>query len=177
MTTLLMACSLGIAAFLAARLLPAPSRDPGPVDIAALPDVLDALALCAEAGLDVTQGLQRILPYQQSGRFAAEMQRLINQLNAGIGKPEAWREFATRCGQDDVRTFVGALSQAERLGTPPAQVLRNQAQSLRERRFRAAERQAARAPVQLLLPMMMALAAVFIIIFAAVVLTLGKEGL
>lgn len=147
-----------------------------PVALAALPDLIEALALCTEAGLDPLHALERMLDVAPADRLTAELRRTLAEAGAGLAKAEAWRRLAERNPHEEIRLFVGMLVQAEMLGASPAAGLRGLAGGIRERRFREAERRALEAPVKLLLPMACSFLAIFVLIGGALYLDFTAPG-
>lgn len=147
-----------------------------PVDLAPLPDLVEALALCTEAGLDPLHATERMLEAAPPGGLCDELRRTLAEAGAGLAKAEAWRRFAERNPHEEVRLFVGILVQAEVLGASPAAALKALAVGIRERRFRNAERLALEAPVKLLLPMACSFLAIFVLIGGALYLDFTATG-
>ena len=136
-----------------------------------LPDILDGLSLCSEAGMDVMQALEQFVVPRKEEPLPAELYTVVQEVRAGSTRAEAWRHFADRVGHEDVRMLVATLLQAEVMGVGPARLLGNQATAIRDRRFRHAERCAGEAPVKLLLPMVFVFLSVFVVLFGAVFLS------
>jgi tight adherence protein C len=121
----------------------------------ALPDTLDLLVICVEAGLGLDQALNRV-GSELAIRHQA-MSEEIAQINAEqrAGKPriEAWRSMAQRTKLEETEAFVAMLWQSERFGTPIVRALATFAESLRTARRQQAEEMAAKATVKLLFPL------------------------
>jgi tight adherence protein C len=135
----------------------------------ALPDALDLLVICMEAGLGIDQAMVRVGEEIRltSPALAEEFQIINREQRAGKPRLDAWRSMAERVDIDFVRQFVAMLVQTERFGTPIANALGQFADSLRMRRAQAAEEVAAKAGVKLLFPL------VFLIFPMIFVVTLG----
>ncbi len=88
----------------------------------ALPDALDMLTICVEAGLAFESGLQRV-SMQWSGPLSDEFARVVSEMRLGVPRAQALRRLAERCGSLDVSSFVAVLVQADSVGTSIAQVL------------------------------------------------------
>ena len=134
-----------------------------------LPDALDLLIVCLEAGLAIDQAL---LKSAEELRIAypslAEELHLINiECRAGKPRIEAFKNFATRTKVDDVRALVAMLVQTDRFGTSIAQALRTYAEVSRTKRRQRAEEKAAKIGVKLVFPL------VFCLFPAFYVVTLG----
>lgn len=121
----------------------------------ALPDVLDLLVICMEAGLGIDQATLRIANEIQDIYPELSEELLITSYEQRAGKPrlEAWRAMAERVDVDTVRQFVAMLTQTERLGTPIAKSLGTYADGLRTKRMLMAEEQAAKTTVKLIFPL------------------------
>ena len=140
--------------------------------LAALPDSLDLLTICLEAGLGL-DGAFHQLAEKQSGPLVDELRRMLREIGLGKIRRQALLDLADRTGIDDVRTLVNAIVQAEQMGTSLAPVLRAQAQRLRVRRRQRAEQEARRAPVKMVFPLVFCLMpSLFIIILGPLIISL-----
>jgi tight adherence protein C len=121
----------------------------------ALPDVLDLLVICMEAGLGIDQATLRIAKEIETvyPELSEELSTTAYEQRAGKPRLEAWRGMADRVDLDTVRQFVAMLMQTERLGTPIARSLSQFADSLRTRRLLLAEEQAAKTTIKLIFPL------------------------
>ncbi len=140
-----------------------------------LPDSLDLLVVCVEAGLALDAAILKV-SRELSGSDAdmAHEFRLVNQrVNAGMPRSDALREMSERTGVGEVHALVATLIQSERLGTSISRTLRLYADQLRTKRRQRAQEAAAKAPIKMLVPMMLfILPALFIIVLGPVVLAL-----
>ena len=120
-----------------------------------LPDALDLLVVCVEAGVSLEMAIQRV--GRELGRahpaLASELADMSRRLAAGVPREQAFQSLHLRTGVDDLRTLATHLIQSERWGTSLATVLRTAAQELRRRRRRAAEQRAATAATRMLAPL------------------------
>jgi len=123
----------------------------------ALPDTLDLLVVCVEAGLGLDQALCRV-GSEMAIRHKA-MSEEIAQINveqrAGKPRMEVWRSMAQRTKLEEVEAFVAMLWQSERFGTPIVRALATFAESLRTARRQQAEELAAKATVKLIFPLVL----------------------
>lgn len=129
----------------------------------ALPDTLDQLTICVEAGLGFDAALSRTA---QSGHgpLAQELRRVLQELRVGVPRAEALDSLLERTDVTDLRQFVHAMVQAESYGVPISRVLRAQATDQREkRRFRAEER-AMKLPVKVIFPLVFCILPVLFIV-------------
>jgi len=120
-----------------------------------LPDALDLLVICMEAGLGIDQAMARVGEEIRltAPELAEEFQIINREQRAGKPRLDAWRSMAERVDIDFVRQFVAMLVQTERFGTPIANALGQFADTLRTRRTQAAEEVAAKAGIKLLFPL------------------------
>ena len=122
-----------------------------------LPDALDLLVICMEAGLGIDQAMVRVGEEIRltSPALADELQIIGREQRAGKPRLDAWRSMAERVDIDHVRQFVTMLVQTERFGTPIASALGQFADTLRTRRTQMAEEAAAKTGVKLLFPLVL----------------------
>src|ERR1051326_588298 len=123
----------------------------------ALPDALDLLVICMEAGLGIDQAMVRVGEElrQTAPPLGDEFQIINREQRAGKPRLDAWRSMAERVDIDYVRQFISMLVQTERFGTPIAHALGQFADALRMRRMQAAEEVAAKTGVKLLFPLVL----------------------
>jgi tight adherence protein C len=121
----------------------------------ALPDALDLLVICLEAGLGLDQAVVRVGEEIRlnSPALSDEIQIITREQRAGKVRLDAWRSMAERVDEVHVRQFISILVQTERFGAPIAQSLGQFADMLRMRRTQEAEEKAAKAGVKLLIPL------------------------
>lgn len=120
-----------------------------------LPDALDLLVICVEAGQGLNAALMKVgREVSFSSRALSEDLMVVNnEMRAGVSRTQALRNLALRTGVDDVRALVAVMIQSDRFGTSVAQALRIHASSLRTRRRQRAEEKARKAPIKLLFPL------------------------
>ena len=122
-----------------------------------LPDALDLLVVCMEAGLGMDQALMHVgSELKISHPDLSDEFKLIN-LEQRTGKPriDAWRNMAERTNLETVHSFANMLVQGERFGTPISRSLSTFADTLRTKRRQAAEQQAAKTTVKLIFPLVL----------------------
>jgi tight adherence protein C len=130
----------------------------------ALPDALDMLTVCVEAGLGFDAALAQVARNTR-GPLAQECARVLQEMQIGKSRNQALRALTDRTTVQELRAFVSALVQAGELGVPIAQVLREQAHEMRVRRRQRAEEQAQKVPVKILFPLIFCLfPAMFVVI-------------
>ena len=134
-----------------------------------LPDVLDLLVICVEAGLSLDQAVARTAEELKITRPELSDELGIVALEQAAGRPrgDAWKNFATRTEVEAVRNLVSVLVQSEKFGTSIARTLRVHSDTLRTQRKQKVEEQAAKTTVKLVFPL------VFFIFPSIFVVTLG----
>jgi tight adherence protein C len=135
-----------------------------------LPDAMDLVTTCVEAGLGLDAALARVAE-KTEGPFAAELQYMMRDIALGKLRREAMQELAQRIGVEELSTFIMSIVQAEQLGVGIAQVLRVQSDQLRTKRRQKAEKSAHEAPIKMLFPL------VFFIFPAFLIVILGPAGI
>ena len=120
--------------------------------LASLPDALDMLTVCVEAGLGFDAALSQVARNTR-GPLSAEFARTLQEMQIGLSRSQALRALVTRTTVPELRAFVSAVVQASELGIPVAQVLREQATEMRLRRRQRAEEKAQKVPVKIMFPL------------------------
>lgn len=118
----------------------------------AMPDALDLLTICVEAGLGFDAAMAKVAEKWES-ELSLAFARVIQEIQLGKIRREALRDMADRIGIPEMTSFVAAVIQSEQLGVSMAKVLRIQSDQMRVRRRQAAEEEAHKAPVKMLIPM------------------------
>lgn len=117
-----------------------------------LPDALDMLSVCADAGLGFDQSLQRVSEHWTTP-IGLELGRVVAEMEMGSSRRESLRNFADRLDVSEISSFVSVILQSEQLGMSIADTLHAQAEQMRvERRFRAQEK-ARIMPLKMLIPL------------------------
>jgi tight adherence protein C len=141
----------------------------------ALPDALDMLTVCVEAGLGFDAALAQVARNTQ-GPLAAEFARSLQEMQIGQSRTQALRGMVARTTVPELRAFVSALVQATELGITIAQVLREQAREMRLRRRQRAEERAQKVPVKILFPLICCLLpALFVVIIGPGVIQIAHS--
>jgi tight adherence protein C len=122
-----------------------------------LPDVLDLLIVCVEAGLSIDQATIRTAQEMGISRspIADELDVVILEQRAGCPRTDAWKHLAERTDVDCVRNIVSMLVQADQFGTSIAKTLRIYSQTLRTQRIQQVEEQAAKTGIKILFPLVL----------------------
>jgi tight adherence protein C len=142
-----------------------------------LPDALDLLTVCVEAGSALDQAIARTtedlhIPHPE---LADELRKITTEVRAGIPRSQALKNFATRTGVDDVRTLVSMLSQTDRFGTSVGEALRVHADTSRTKRRQFAEERAGKVGVKLVFPLALCLfPALYVVCFGPVVVQIYR---
>ena len=135
-----------------------------------LPDIMDLLVICMEAGLGFTSAVSRTVANIE-GEMSDEFALALGEMRAGSSRADALSGLAERVQIPHVRSFVTAIRQADQFGISVSTVLRNQAEEMRIARRQAAQEKAQKAPVKMLLPM------VFCIFPPMFIVVIGPAGL
>ena len=117
-----------------------------------LPDVIDLLTVSVEAGLGFDGALLKVVD-KKPGPLAAEFEKVLQEIKVGRQKKDALKDMSQRIGLQDLTTFIGAIIQADQFGVGIANVLRIQAEQIRQKRKQRAQEKAMKAPVKMLIPM------------------------
>ncbi len=141
----------------------------------ALPNTLDLLIVCVEAGLGLNMALKRVGEEIEptAPKLAKELALVSLEMNTGIPYEKALTNLAERNSLDDLRSLATVLIQSDKLGTSIAQALRVSADTIRTRRHQAAEEKAAKMSVKLTLPLVLfILPATFMIVIGPGIITI-----
>ncbi len=123
----------------------------------ALPDMLDMLVVCVEAGLGLNQALVRVSDeIEHVSPIMSEQLAMVNlEMRAGTPRDEALKNFAERTGLVDIRSLVSMLIQTDRFGTSVANALRVHSETMRTKRRQRAEEAAAKTTIKLVFPLVL----------------------
>lgn len=143
-----------------------------------LPETVDLLALCVEAGLDFTSALKWIVEKKiYSNPLIEELGFVLDEIKWGKPRSQALKDMAKRLNIMEVSSFVRLLLQAERMGTPVAETFGIISEDSRLQRFQEGERFAMKAPLKILLPLIFILFVVGIIVGGPIILRFTEGGL
>jgi len=143
-----------------------------------LPDVLDLLVVCVEAGLGLDQAMRKVSEeMRKSARIVSDEFALCNfQLQMGRARNEVLQDLGGRTGVDDLRSLAAILIQADKFGSSIAQALRVQSDSMRTRRRQLAEEKAAKTAVKLIFPLVIFIfPAIFVVLVGPAAITIVNE--
>lgn len=117
-----------------------------------LPDALDLIVVCVEAGYGLEAAIARVCEATK-GPLAEEFNQMLAEVSLGRSRRDAMRAMSERSGSADLQTFIAAILQADQMGVNIATALRVQADAMRVRRRQRAEEAIAKAPVKMLFPL------------------------
>jgi tight adherence protein C len=138
-----------------------------------LPTVVDLLVLSLEAGMGLDRAIRTVISEYRSA-LADEFRRVFNDIDLGIPRGEAFERMAARVRLDDLRSLSRAIIQSEELGVSLVGVMQTQSHEVRVSRRRAAEAEALRAPVKMLIPLVIfILPTLFMLLLGPVLLRAG----
>lgn len=140
-----------------------------------LPEALDLLTICVEAGLGFDAALAQVARNLR-GPLAEEFARVLQEMQIGKSRADAMRAMADRSSVPELRAFASALTQSSELGIPVANVLREQAKEMRVRRRQRAEAQAQKVPVKITFPLIgCLLPALFVMVLGAGIIEISHS--
>jgi tight adherence protein C len=142
-----------------------------------LPDMVDLLVICVEAGLGLDQALLRVGQELDVSHpeITAELLQINREQRAGKQRVDAWQDMQKRVDLPDLHSFVNMLIQTERFGTPIAKALSNFADGLRLKRRQAAEEMAAKTTVKIIFPLVLFIfPSLFIVLLGPAALTISR---
>lgn len=143
-----------------------------------LPDALDLMVVCVEAGLGLDQAMRKVAEeMKKTYPVIADEFNLSNfQLQVGRPRTEVLHELGNRTGVDDVRSLAAILIQAEKFGSSIAQALRVQSDSMRTRRRQLAEEKAAKTAVKLIFPLVIFIfPGIFVVLVGPAAITMVRQ--
>ena len=134
-----------------------------------LPDALDLLVICVEAGQGLNAALIKVGKETSfsSPALGQDLMIVNNEMRAGVSRTQALRNLSLRTGVDDVRSLVAVMIQSDRFGTSVAHALRIHSDSLRTRRRQRAEEKARKAPIKLLFPLVFCIFPALLVVLLA----------
>jgi tight adherence protein C len=144
--------------------------------VKALPDALDLLTICVEAGLGFDAAMHRVSE-KWDNELSRAFNRVIQEIRLGKLRREALREMDHNLEVPDVTSFVAAVIQADQLGVSMSKVMRIQSEQMRIKRRQRAEEKAHQAPVKMLFPMVFLIfPAIYIVLLGPAVLVVMHSG-
>jgi tight adherence protein C len=141
----------------------------------AMPDALDLLTICVEAGLGFDAAMSKVSEKWENELSLAFM-RTIREIQLGKPRRDALRDMADRIGISEMTSFIAAVIQSEMLGVSLAKVLRIQSDQMRVKRRQRAEEEAHKAPIKMIIPMaLLTFPSIMIILLAPAGIQISKS--
>ncbi|NLI13849.1 MAG: type II secretion system F family protein [Peptococcaceae bacterium] len=138
-----------------------------------LPDVLDLLTVSVEAGLGFDGAMMKVVEKTKSV-LSEEFKTVLQEVKMGKPRAEALRDMSNRTGADDLSTFTGSVILADQLGISIGNILRLQSEQIRQKRRQRAEELALKAPVKILIPLIMFIfPAIFVVLLGPAVIQIA----
>ncbi len=145
-----------------------------------LPDALDLMVVCVEAGLGMDQALRRVADEMADNQpvVASEFKLCNQQLQMGSTRETVLTELGDRNGVDDLKTLSSVMIQVDRFGTSVGKALRTQSEAMRTRRRQIAEEKASKTAVKLIFPLVLFIfPGIFVVLVGPAALTMINEML
>jgi tight adherence protein C len=141
----------------------------------AMPDALDLLTICVEAGLGFDAAMAKVSEKWEN-ELSLAFARVIREIQLGKVRREALKDMSDRLGIPEMTSFVAAIIQSEQLGVSLAKVLRIQSDQMRVKRRQRAEEEAHKAPIKMIIPMALLIfpSILIIILTPAVIQIMGS---
>lgn len=137
-----------------------------------MPDSFDIIAANIEGGLSLNMAMNRYAVKSKSG-FAAELLTALKKVQLGKSFEESLREMDERLGIKEISLFVSAFIQADKMGGNIKEIIKNQSEEIRKKRFQYLKKKAYEAPVKLLIPLLIFIfPVIFIVLFGPIVIKL-----
>lgn len=146
----------------------------------ALPDALDLMVVCVEAGLGLDQALRKVAEEMQQTKPVIAFEFGVSNMQLQMGRPrtEVLNELGDRSGVDDLKALASIIIQADKFGSSIAQALRVQSEAMRTRRRQIAEEKAAKTAVQLIFPLVLFIfPGIFVVLVGPAAITMVNEML
>jgi tight adherence protein C len=142
-----------------------------------IPDALDLLTICVDAGLGLDQALLRV--GAELGISHPEITEELTQVNleqrAGKGRIEAWQGLADRSNIEEFKAFVGMLIQTDKFGTPILKALNQFSEEIRQKRRQHAEEAASKTKIKIIFPLVLCIfPCIFIVLLAPAILSIAS---
>ncbi|PIQ84257.1 MAG: hypothetical protein COV75_03080 [Candidatus Omnitrophica bacterium CG11_big_fil_rev_8_21_14_0_20_63_9] len=141
-----------------------------------LPELVDLLSLCVDAGLDFMDSLNRVTREYRQCPTTEELGLVIQEVRVGKRRRDALRAFSTRLQVPEASSFSRTLIQADRMGTGITEALRILSEDMRVQRYHWAERFAQQAPLKMLLPLLFSLASALVIVAGPIMIQFLNGG-
>jgi tight adherence protein C len=145
-----------------------------------LPDALDLMVVCVEAGLGMDQALRRVADEMDTSQpvVAAEFKLCNQQLQMGSTRETVLTDLGDRNGVDDLKTLASVMIQVDKFGTSVGKALRVQSEAMRTRRRQIAEEKASKTAVKLIFPLVLFIfPGIFVVLVGPAAITMINEML
>jgi len=140
-----------------------------------LQDVIDLITVSVEAGLGFDGALLKVVD-KKPGPLASEFDKVLQEIKVGRQKKDALKDMSKRIDLQDFTAFIGAIVQADQFGVGIANVLRIQAEQMRQKRKQRAQEKAMKAPIKMLIPMVLFIfPTLFIVLLGPVAIQLIEQ--
>jgi len=120
-----------------------------------LPDAIDLLGLCVNAGLDFMLSLKWVVEKSPPSVMIEELNTILQEINVGKTRRDAIKDLATRYELPDLSTFARTLIQADKMGTSVTEALNILSEDMRLARYRRGEKLALKSPMKMLVPLLL----------------------
>lgn len=143
-----------------------------------LPDALDLMVVCVEAGLGLDQAMRKVTEEMKKAHPVISAEFALCNLHLQMGRPrtQVLQDLGTRSGVDDLRALSSILIQADKFGSSIAQALRVQSDSMRTRRRQLAEEKAQQTAVKLIFPLVLFIfPGIFVVLVGPAAITMIRE--
>jgi tight adherence protein C len=145
--------------------------------VKALPDALDLMTICVEAGLSFDMAMGKVYEKWDTD-LAQAFGRVLQEIQLGKLRREAMRDMAERLDVPDLTTFAAAIIQADQLGVSIGKILRVQSDQMRVKRRQRAQEKAQQAPVKMMIPMVFLIfPSIWIVLMGPSVIFLVEQGM
>lgn len=141
-----------------------------------LPETVDLLGLCVEAGLDFVTAVNWLIQKTKSNPLVEELAFVLEEIKWGKPRMQALKDMSHRLNVSEVTSFVQTLVQAERMGTPVADAFMILSEDTRLQRFHRGERTAMQAPIKILIPLIFCILPVIGIIIGGPIFLQFSQG-
>jgi tight adherence protein C len=143
-----------------------------------LPETVDLLGLCIEAGLDFVSSVKWVIDRTPHNAMTDELASVVDEIKWGKPRVQALKDMSRRLEMPEISSFVQTIIQAERMGTPVAEAFTILSEDARAQRFHRGERIALQAPIKILLPLIFFIMPVIgIIVGGPILLTFMQGGI
>lgn len=143
----------------------------------ALPTVIDLLILCIEGGMDFMGAIQKVTERTMHSALIEELHEMWRKIKIGTPRRDALKNWAWKMNLSETSSFARTVAQAEKMGSPMGEALRNLAEEIRFQQFQRGEQIALKAPIKMLFPLLLfILPAVLIIVAGPVFIQFLQSG-